>query len=360
MTMNLSTSTYDEWSALDKVFLMQRLWSENIEYAVPTSNLFSDFVRLFSKHNQLNMQDLYVIVAWTVFFTIFRYVAVAVLIPLATWLKFKSKDRLKFSECSSKFISYTSMFMYEYYLINYKYPTYRYVPGSHWTDHAFDMEVPADIKLIYLAQAGFYFYAIYATVCLDIWRKDSLPMLFHHFLANALIIFSLSLRYHRIGLAVLYLHDVADVFLEGTKICTCFNNREKTPFWDTMCTLGFLGFAWIWFFFRLYVFPNLVVFGAGYVGPRLVGAHDHFFFMFNVWLMILLFLNIYWFHFILKFIYKAVVGDMDTVEDIREEDEDRLGGESGEESPRGVEKSPETTLNGHVKKEAVDEEKKER
>lgn len=57
-----------------------------------------------------------------------------------------------------------------------------------------DMEVPFDILLLYLVEAGFYFHSIYATIFMDEWKKDSVAMILHHILANALIIFSLCFR----------------------------------------------------------------------------------------------------------------------------------------------------------------------
>ena len=56
------------------------------------------------------------------------------------------------------------------------------------------IDVPADIKWLYLVEAGFYIHSIYATIFMDEWKKDSIAMLIHHVLADALIMFSLSFR----------------------------------------------------------------------------------------------------------------------------------------------------------------------
>lgn len=56
------------------------------------------------------------------------------------------------------------------------------------------MAIPDDIRYLYYLESGFYFHALYATVFMDVWKKDSVAMLIHHVLANALIIFSMATR----------------------------------------------------------------------------------------------------------------------------------------------------------------------
>ena len=57
------------------------------------------------------------------------------------------------------------------------------------------MDIPDLIKYLYLVQAGYYIHSSFATVFMDVWKKDSVAMLFHHVLALTLIVFSYSVRY---------------------------------------------------------------------------------------------------------------------------------------------------------------------
>ena len=68
-------------------------------------------------------------------------------------------------------------------------------------------------------------------------------------------LFLFFLRYHRIGLVVLFLHDIADVCLESTKIGTCFKNRTKDPhpLAEKWVILGFIAFAGAWYVFIHFV-----------------------------------------------------------------------------------------------------------
>ena len=56
------------------------------------------------------------------------------------------------------------------------------------------MEVPLDIVAIYVIEFAFYLHSVYACIFMDRWRKDSIVMLFHHFLTMALIGFSYATR----------------------------------------------------------------------------------------------------------------------------------------------------------------------
>ena len=58
----------------------------------------------------------------------------------------------------------------------------------------------------------------------------------------------LHFRYYRIGVLVLFLHDINDVILEFTKLCVAFKSRggkyHLVP--DIFSIVGFLSFASLW------------------------------------------------------------------------------------------------------------------
>ena len=57
------------------------------------------------------------------------------------------------------------------------------------------MTIPDEIQWLYFIECGFYFHSVYATIFMDIKRKDFVVMLFHHFLTMVLIIVSFATRY---------------------------------------------------------------------------------------------------------------------------------------------------------------------
>ena len=56
------------------------------------------------------------------------------------------------------------------------------------------MDVPPNIYWIYVTEAGFYIHGIYGTICMDVWRDDSVMLILHHILTISLVVFSLGLR----------------------------------------------------------------------------------------------------------------------------------------------------------------------
>ena len=73
----------------------------------------------------------------------------------------------------------------------------------------------------------------------------------HHLILMSLILFMCSFchfRYHRIGLVVLFLHDLNDVFLEFSKLCVAFKTRNgkycRTS--DILSAVGFVSFVSSW------------------------------------------------------------------------------------------------------------------
>lgn len=86
---------------------------------------------------------------------------------------------------------------------------------------------------------------------MDFKRKDFKIMLIHHAVTIALIVLSYAYRYHRLGLMVLFCHDVNDILLEFTK-CNVYLRRRNGRFdWNNerISQIGFCVFALSWYYF---------------------------------------------------------------------------------------------------------------
>lgn len=148
-----------------------------------------------------------------------------------------------------------------------------------WLDWESGMEIPFDIKFMYFVQCGFYLHSIYGTIYMDSKRKDFVAMLIHHVLTMTLIFVSYAtrcvlnsmadffrvlkfhinieydlwyLRYHKIGLLVLFVHDITDIWLELAKTLHYLSSREgnrEYPAWETAangCFILFILCWWVW------------------------------------------------------------------------------------------------------------------
>lgn len=144
-------------------------------------------------------------------------------------------------------------------------------------------------------------------------------MIVHHVLTNGLLFFSFAVRYHRIGVIVLFLHDISDVFLEFSKLCVAFKSRggkyHLMP--DILSVVGVSCFALVWLYCRLYLYPLKVLFSCG-CDARPVLPAAPFYFFFNAMLWALFFMNIWWFTFIVWLLVRIIVGKSTGVEDTRE------------------------------------------
>lgn len=87
-----------------------------------------------------------------------------------------------------------------------------------------------------------------STVKLQVVAAVSLSM---RYSSKQTVFFSLlfHFRYHKIGVLVLFLHDVNDVFLEFGKLCVAFRIRSGKyhPLPDILSSVTFLCFTLLWY-----------------------------------------------------------------------------------------------------------------
>lgn len=83
-------------------------------------------------------------------------------------------------------------------------------------------------RFIYAVEMGFYAFSIPHLLLFETKRKDFFVMVMHHLVTLLLIAFSLSFNFMRIGVPVMALHDVCDIFLEGAKAFK-YTSRVRQP-----------------------------------------------------------------------------------------------------------------------------------
>ncbi|XP_005430703.2 ceramide synthase 1 [Geospiza fortis] len=198
------------------------------------------------------------------------------------------------------------------------------------------MEVPGDIALAYLLQGSFYGHSLYATAYMDTWRKDSLVMLLHHVVTLTLLASSYAFRYHNVGVLVLFLHDVNDVQLEFTKLNVYFKHRGGAfhRLNDLLANAGCLAFSVSWWVWDGPLILNTTCHSSLQSVPNIP-----FYFFFNALLLVLTLMNIYWFLYIVLFVAKVLLGQMQEVNDVREydlEESRKPGKEPGIQLPRAL------------------------
>lgn len=295
-----------------------RMWQD---YTFPNS-----FIDEFTQHFYFPMKQVYYIVYIAIVITIIRYLFERFICkPSVDWLELTSLNKKKFPESAWKCLFYTSTWTFNVYLLNYRY-NYFHHPYLIWDDWASGMHVPFDIKIMYFVQCGFYLHSIYGTLYMDYKRKDFYAMLIHHVLTMTLIFVSYATRYHKVGLLVLFVHDITDIWLELAKALHYLSIRKgnrQCPRWEAVANGAFVMFVLCWFLFRLYWYPLKVLYSTGVVTAyRAYKRGCGLYFFFNSLLWILLGLNIYWLIFILQVLFRVLARSTDGLEDAREDKDD--------------------------------------
>lgn len=251
-----------------------------------------------------------------------------VLIKFAKHSKLTRDSTEKLPGSAWKFCVYLFTWLWSLYLIHKSNSFFDL--SSHWNKWHPGQPVEPGVYWLFVFEVGFYLHYLYAMAFLDKRQKDFAILLLHHVLTILLIIGCYSLRFHIIGVVLIFIHDIGDVFLEGSKCINYFKiqNRRPNKYADMGANVGFLLFTVQFFLFRIYWFMTKALYSTLYVSVKLVPGGP-LYVPFNIMLYGLLFMQIYWFWLILKILNKVLIL-REELSDIRDIEEDS-GNESGEE-----------------------------
>uniref|UniRef100_A0A9J7ZFU3 Ceramide synthase 3b n=1 Tax=Cyprinus carpio carpio TaxID=630221 RepID=A0A9J7ZFU3_CYPCA len=149
-------------------------------------------------------------------------------------------------------------------------------------------------------------------------KQDFKEQLVHHWATLTLLSFSWCANYIRIGTLVMLVHDTSDVLLESAKM---FNYAG----WETTCNSIFVVFALVFMVTRLIIFPFWLI-HCTWVYP--LDQFEPFFgyYFFNVMLVVLLLLHVFWASLILRMVKKFIFGKLKG-DERSDEEEDEEGSE---------------------------------
>ncbi|XP_044222939.1 ceramide synthase 2-like [Thunnus albacares] len=180
----------------------------------------------------------------------------------------------------------------------------------------------------YMLELGFYG-SLLLRISVDIKRKDFKEQVIHHLATIFLLSFSYCANYIRIGTLVMLLHDSSDILLESAKM---FNYGTG---WRKTCDTLFVVFAVVFLVTRLVIFPSKIIHTTLVLSMEVFEPFAGYYF-FNVLLMVLQALHIFWAGLILRMVYKFLKGKLEKDErsdeesEVEEEEEDKGGEESAD------------------------------
>ncbi|XP_072297336.1 ceramide synthase 2-like [Eucyclogobius newberryi] len=163
----------------------------------------------------------------------------------------------------------------------------------------------------YMLELGFY-ESLLLRISVDVKRKDFREQVIHHLATIFLLSFSYCANYIRIGTLVMLLHDSSDILLESAKM---FNYGTG---WRKTCDSLFIVFAAVFLITRLVIFPSKIIHTTLVLSMEVFKPFFGYYF-FNVLLMVLQALHLFWAGLILRMIYKFFKGKME--KDERSDDE---------------------------------------
>ncbi|KAG2429637.1 hypothetical protein HXX76_010867 [Chlamydomonas incerta] len=180
-----------------------------------------------------------------------------------------------------------------------------------------NLPVSRGLLLFYCAETGFYLQAIHFLAFHEERRKDWLESMIHHVVTSGLLLYSYALNFTRVGVVVILIHDVSDIFLEMAKLAR-YADREPT-----IGTPAFVVFFLSWVACRVVIFPLFVIRSTLFEPVVLVGAYlgveprPHWE-IFNGLLILLFVLHLYWTVLIFEVIRKQLTDG--SLTDVREKD----------------------------------------
>ncbi|XP_075494105.1 ceramide synthase LOH2-like [Primulina tabacum] len=249
---------------------------------------------------------------------IFRRLAI-LLLSRGTALKINRETKKKIAKCSESMWKFTYYATVEFCVLISTYHEPWFTDIKEYFRGWPDQELKLPIKLIYMAQCGFYLYSIVALLIWETRRKDFAVMMSHHVVTVILISYSYITRFFRSGVVVLALHDASDVFMEAAKVFK-YSERE---FGASLC---FGLFALTWLMLRLVYFPFWVIRASSYHLVEFLDVSKTYnmvsYYIFNTMLLTLLVFHIYWWILICSMITRQLKNRGKVGEDIRSDSED--------------------------------------
>ncbi|XP_041865041.1 ceramide synthase 2 [Melanotaenia boesemani] len=220
----------------------------------------------------------------------------------------------KFREASWRFVFYLSAFVGGIVALYDK--EWLYDTREVWTGYP-KQSILQSQYWYYILEMSFYGCLLFS-VTFDVKRKDFREQIIHHVATLVLLSFSWCANFIRVGTLVMLIHDASDVLLESAKL---FNYAK----WEKTSNTLFVLFAVVFMGTRLVVFPFWLI-HCTWVYPVLHYPAFFGYYFFNMMLVVLQCLHIFWAYLILRMVKKLIFGTL--TKDERSDNDDDEGQET--------------------------------
>ena len=186
-----------------------------------------------------------------------------------------------------------------------------------WVDYPRQTVWPS-VYYYYMLEGGFYI-SLLISIFGDVKRKDFTEQMIHHMATIFLIVFSYVANFVRVGTLVMAIHDISDIILEGAKSCVYLKYQDAANSLFNVFAVVFIGS-------RIIVYPYVVLHTTWVKSMWLFQPYPGYYF-FNILLLILQLLHIFWAATIIKMAVRLIrEGDIkkderSDVDEVTSEDE---------------------------------------
>ncbi|KAH8119919.1 longevity assurance proteins LAG1/LAC1 [Phellopilus nigrolimitatus] len=269
--------------------------------------------------------DIVFIAYHIIFFSFVRQFAILEVIqPIARRFGIKKQSKLdRFGEQAYSMLYYGVMGFWGAYIMS-SLPTWWYRTEFYWIGYP-HWDMNPVLKRYYLMHFSYWIQQlIVLALKIEKPRKDFQELVAHHIVTLWLIGWSYGINLTLIGNAIFVSMDIPDTFLAFSKLCN-YLQLERTKM------VSFAVFIVVWTYFRHWL--NLVILYSVWTEYDLIPDAARFFHPSDgVWLvwwmkyqvfvpiLLLQFLNLFWYFLILRILVRALSGDGAT--DVRSDDED--------------------------------------
>ena len=188
----------------------------------------------------------------------------------------KRRTMRKFEDQMWQLFMHVSMSAVEFYILAIEdggEPTWWDDCRAVWTPHPHlggQLNKPS-IHVLYLLQMALWVDTCFQHRFVEERHKDYLLMYTHHLVTIALVGVSYYYNYLRVGVLVLYIHDVSDIPVDLLKLCNyCQLEGPKGLF---LTELAFVTNLLTWTYYRLYLLSTTVLYTLVLLGAREMGTH---------------------------------------------------------------------------------------
>jgi len=155
--------------------------------------------------------------------------------------------------------------------------------GKPWLDDYTSFWLPANdifdvysraegtaVHVLYLTQAAAWFATCTVHIRFEERRRDYVMMLAHHVVTIALVWLSYTFNFVRLGVAIMYVHDATDIFIDLLKLTNYL--QLEGPRRLFLVELTYVTNLATWAYWRLYVLPVHIVWHGIVIAPREIGT----------------------------------------------------------------------------------------